>query len=277
MLTETHLVGEATQQKILRSAECAALQSAHIEHVGVSDAAAPYRIVRTNLSGAFLLGTVEGQGKMLLDGRWRIHRPGMISLAPASSLHAFHAVPGMRWKTCWVRFAHEASISKSKTIVPLIAEFDCLPLMHAICGLQREMDLFQDPASASLWVEIIQHYVMRFTMPANGDGRLYEVFSLVQQDLAHGWTVSKLASRINVSPEHLRRLCLQQLGRSPMQQVTALRMQRATHLLATTNDKIESIAIDVGYQNPFAFSNTFKKLTGFRPSQLRTKSMAMSQ
>jgi|GEM_PF-3705991 len=43
------------------------------------------------------------------------------------------------------------------------------------------------------------------------------------------------------------------------------------HLLATTTDKIEAIAHSVGYLNPFAFSNTCKRLTGFRPSDYRAK------
>jgi AraC-like DNA-binding protein len=38
-----------------------------------------------------------------------------------------------------------------------------------------------------------------------------------------------------------------------------------------TGEKIEDIAQQVGYQNPFAFSNTFKRMTGFRPSQFRTR------
>jgi AraC-like DNA-binding protein len=56
-----------------------------------------------------------------------------------------------------------------------------------------------------------------------------------------------------------------------MQQLTVLRMQHAAHLLATTEEKIEAIAREVGYQNPFAFSNTFKRMTGLRPSDFRSR------
>ena len=38
-----------------------------------------------------------------------------------------------------------------------------------------------------------------------------------------------------------------------------------------TGEKIEDIAQQVGYQNPFAFSNTFKRMTGFRLSQFKTR------
>jgi len=79
--------------------------------------------------------------------------------------------------------------------------------------------------------------------------------------------LERLARLAHMSTEHLRRLCRRQLGRSPMHQVIFLRMRRAAELLATTDEKVETIAAAVGYQNPFAFSNTFKKWTGWRPSE----------
>lgn len=79
--------------------------------------------------------------------------------------------------------------------------------------------------------------------------------------------LERLARLAHMSTEHLRRLCHRQLGRSPMHHVIFLRMRRAAELLSTTNDKVETIANAVGYQNPFVFSNTFKKWTGWRPSE----------
>ncbi len=93
----------------------------------------------------------------------------------------------------------------------------------------------------------------------------------MQLDLAREWTLNKLAALTAMSAEHLRRLCQRSIGRSPMQQLTALRIQHAAHLLATTEVKIEAVAHSVGYQNPFAFSNTFKRITGIRPSHFRAR------
>ena len=103
-LSETHIVGGDTHQWIVRSDACSALRQRHIAHVGVGDAASPYRMVRTKLSGAYLHGSLGGEGRILLDGRWRPHRRGMTSLAPAHVLHAFHAIPSRRWQYCWVRY-----------------------------------------------------------------------------------------------------------------------------------------------------------------------------
>jgi transcriptional regulator GlxA family with amidase domain len=66
-------------------------------------------------------------------------------------------------------------------------------------------------------------------------------------------------------------MCRKQLGRSPMQHLTFLRMQRARHLLSVTDDKIEVIARAVGFKSVFSFSNIFKKWIGWRPSEQRLR------
>jgi len=56
-----------------------------------------------------------------------------------------------------------------------------------------------------------------------------------------------------------------------MNHVIHLRMRFAARLLTTTNDKIEAIARDVGCENPFVISTTFKKRVGWRPSEYCAK------
>jgi len=103
------------------------------------------------------------------------------------------------------------------------------------------------------------------------DDRLRLLWERVTAQLAELWTLVRLAREAGYSKEHLRRLCQRQLGRSPIHQVTYLRMRRAAELLNTTERTIEAIAQEVGYQNPFVFSNAFTKWIGWRPSEYRRK------
>ncbi|UYN97844.1 MAG: AraC family transcriptional regulator [Enhydrobacter sp.] len=242
-----------------------------ISHVGVGDAAVPYRIVRTHLSGTYVHASLGGEGRILLDGRWRPHRAGMVSLAPAHVLHAFHAIPSRRWQYCWVRYMPLSPRSAIGFIAPVMARFDGEPLRHAILGLHREVQAQGNSGSATLWIDLIEHYISRFAEPLQREGRLRVVWEEVQTDLARPWTAASLARLAGISGEHLRRLCQASLGRSPMQQLTYLRVQHAAHRLATTDAKIEDVAQQVGYQNPFAFSNAFKRMTGFRPSRFQVR------
>lgn len=271
---ETHVLGDDTVQTVVRAEHCDALAVRHIAHVAVVDAAAPYTIVRTHLSGAFMQVCLSGEGQTLLDGRWYPHKPGTVSFAPAHVLHAFHCVPAKRWRMAWVRFRPDSMRSVDGAMAPTMSPFDGQVLEHAILGLAGEMQGAADPGTCAVWVDVIERYVSRILEPLQREPRLLPVWNAVKADLGRHWTLADLAKLANTSEEHLRRLCQKNLGRSPGKQLATLRIAHAAHLLATTTDKIEAISHSVGYLNPFAFSNTFKRLTGFRPSDYRSKPRA---
>jgi AraC-like DNA-binding protein len=64
----------------------------------------------------------------------------------------------------------------------------------------------------------------------------------VSADLSAEWSLESLARKLHMSTEHLRRLCARELGRSPMQHLTYMRMQRAQELLEKTTEKLDAVA-----------------------------------
>ncbi len=162
------------------------------------------------------------------------------------------------------------------SIAPIIGKFDCRPLAAAIMGLFHEMQVRRDLAACALWLDLIEHYADLFAEPWRREQRLLTVWGAVRKDLAHSWTLDELSFLAGVSNEHLRRLCLSSLGRSPMRQLATVRVQHAAHQLATTERKLSTIAEAVGYSNAFAFSNMFRKITGVRPSEFRRRRRQLS-
>lgn len=271
-LKETHILGPGSAEQRVKAEACPALGRHSIKHLGIVEATAPYSMVRTDLSGAYFLACHGGRGQILLDGRWQMIGAGMACLAPPHVLLAFRALPKVSWQFCWVRYQQPAEqkpiISSSS---PALASFDAGPLRAAISGLWQEVQSPVAPATVSHWVDIINTYVLRFAQPWHVDDRLRHLWKRVSGDLAAPWNLEKLSRQCHFSCEHLRRLCHHELGRSPMQQVTYLRMERAARLLAETTDKVEVIATAVGYDNPFVFSRTFKKWIGWPPSDYRAR------
>lgn len=271
-LVETHEVGPDSHIQTVRSSECSALGPHHMAHVGIADAAWPYTMVRTDLPGSYFLACFSGEGRIRLDGRWLKCESGWACLAPAHVLHAFHAIPGKRWGFAWVRYdAQAGSGPLGAASAPVLAQFHAEPLRAAILGLWHEQAQDPQPAPLHHWVELIQLYVVRFAQPWHVDDRLARLWEAVAAHPGNPWTLSELARRAHCSSEHLRRLCQRQLGRSPMNQVTYLRIRHAATLLSESDMKLDAVADAVGYANPFVFSNTFKRWTGWRPSDYRTR------
>ncbi|MFA6546918.1 MAG: AraC family transcriptional regulator [Limisphaerales bacterium] len=279
-LSETHILGPETRQWVVRAGTtdprawlqevpvCPALALHQIAHVGVCHAVAPYRVVRMKQSGTYFLACFGGRGRLLVEGRWQVCAAGTACLLPPHILNAFYAEPGAPWKFVWVRYeqpTNQRPIAGASS--PVLARFAPDPVQHATLGLYHEAKGAAVPAEMQRWADLIHAYVLRFARPWQVEDRLWLVWESVAAHLDEEWTLERLAGLAHMSTEHLRRLCRRELGRSPMHQVIFLRMRRAAELLSTTNDKVETIASAVGYQNPFVFSNTFKKWTGWRPSE----------
>jgi len=251
---------------------CAVLAERQILHTGQMYATPGYRIVRTCQKVSYFFATLSGQGRVLVNGRWQPCRPGTGCLLPPYILESFEQVGQEPWVFVWVCYQqprHQWPIAGATS--PLLGRFDVAPLQHAIAGLLAECRGAASPALQHHSVELIHGNVVRFANPLPRDDSFMLAWEQVAKTLAKPWTLSSLAAAAHCSREQLRQRSLEMFGRSPMQQLTHLRMQRAAELLASSDDKLQVVAAHVGYDNPFAFSNAFQRWTGLRPSHFRAK------
>ncbi|GCE17991.1 hypothetical protein KDK_17910 [Dictyobacter kobayashii] len=152
---------------------------------------------------------------------------------------------------------------------PVLLQVEPQELFLALEGLYHEYMGMAEEAVMQQWAQLIQMYAQRIMGLQISDVRLQRLWKQVDVNLAHEWNLEELAALVGISSEHLRRLCQQQIGQSPMKQVTAMRMRRAMALLSSDSYSIEAVASRVGYENPFAFSTAFKRYTGVAPSLYR--------
>lgn len=230
----------------------------------------PYARVRLRPAGSFFLEAAQGEGRILLDGRWQRLRAGELCMAPPRVLNAFHAVPGRRWTFAWVRCDEPPWIKPLVGAVsPVRVRAAAGEMSRVIGGLRDEWEGARDPRMVHHWVGLLHGLLQRLSRPWRGQERLWRLWEEVGREPAAPWTLPTLAARVHMSAEHLRRLCLRELGRTPVQQLTYLRMQRAKELLESSDDKLEAIAPTVGYVSALVFSRAFKRWVGCTPSEYR--------
>lgn len=264
--------GEDTRGWLSAAPECPAMERKNIAHAGVMSASHPFRVVRLFQSGTFMFACLSGRGEVMVDGRWVKVEADEACLLPPFTANAIQAIRGESvWKFCWVRYLESPGqnpLVSAKS--PVKGAFDAAAFRHAVEGLHAEVSNREPSLALShLWIELIHGYVTAFAQPAHGDPRLWRLWQAVEADLGRAWSIPAMARVAAVSEEHLRRLCAKELGRSPRKHVTSLRIQRACHLLSTTDEKVSTIANAVGYASPFTFSTTFRQWTGLQPSAHR--------
>lgn len=96
--------------------------------------------------------------------------------------------------------------------------------------------------------------------------RLEEV---LRQNLDHQWTVEEMAALVGLGTTLFTERVKSYSGFSPINYLINIRISEAIKLLKRPDISVTDIALDTGFYSSQHFSTTFKKLTGYRPSEFR--------
>lgn len=91
----------------------------------------------------------------------------------------------------------------------------------------------------------------------------------VLENLERNLTVQELAEVSATSPRTLARKLDHTLHTTPLRFVQRLRMERAVHLLETSDASVDAVAHSVGYADAAAFRRVLRRETGRAPSEIR--------
>ncbi len=271
-MRETYILGRETRQWGVGVEVCPSLAGRRILHTGWGQIGEGYEIVRPCPTFSHINVCWHGEGELFVGGRWQQFREGMAAIFPAGITHGGRSLEGTPWGICWVCFEEppggpRAIAGRCSTLLAA----DPRALQAAVTGLYREVSGQAVGTIVHHWIELVHLYADRITRHTVRDERLWHLWEQVDADLAAPWTASRLAELAGMSQVHLRRLCHTELGRSPMQHVTGLRLKRAAYLLQSTPQTLVAIARAVGYESAFALSHAFKRAFGVSPKQYRDR------
>jgi len=84
-----------------------------------------------------------------------------------------------------------------------------------------------------------------------------------------GSALDDVADAVYLSPDHFGRQFKAATGQSPMQYLRQVRIEQSCFLLRNTSLTVDRIAREVGFQDPYYFSRTFRQLKGGCPREFR--------
>ncbi len=98
----------------------------------------------------------------------------------------------------------------------------------------------------------------------------------LRQNLPHQWTVEEMAAMVGLGTTAFSEKVKKYTGFPPLHYLINIRISEAIKLLKQENINLTDIALDVGFYSSQHFSTTFKKLTGYTPSQFRKNNSSIS-
>lgn len=82
-------------------------------------------------------------------------------------------------------------------------------------------------------------------------------------------TIQYLANKCHLSPSYLSDLLSKETGKSAKDHINEFLVDKAKHLLLSSNDSVSSIAYSLGFNYPHYFGRVFKQKTGQTPKEYR--------
>ncbi|QHS10133.1 helix-turn-helix transcriptional regulator [Sinimarinibacterium sp. NLF-5-8] len=107
--------------------------------------------------------------------------------------------------------------------------------------------------------------------PSGSIRKQQQIVRYIKSSLDQPLKLADLTEAIGMNTHQLQLFFRQYFGTTPMQYVTAMRIERARYLLVHTDHDIAHIAIDCGFYSHSHLSATFKRATGLTPRQLRQR------
>ena len=99
--------------------------------------------------------------------------------------------------------------------------------------------------------------------------RIEHLIDLMRRRIRDPLTLAELADHAELSQSHLTAVFRARTGYPPMTYFARLRVQTACRRLYATTHSVASIAASVGFDDPYYFSRTFKRIMGISPRAYR--------
>jgi len=122
-----------------------------------------------------------------------------------------------------------------------------------------------------LIVYLSRAYSSSETVEAHALLRVGNVICALEREFAREWNVADLMNIAHMSRSNLMRVFRRATGRTPIEYLIRIRIQKAIGLLRSTNLSVTEIAMETGFNDSNYFSRQFRRVTGRSPRKFRGK------
>jgi AraC-like DNA-binding protein len=110
--------------------------------------------------------------------------------------------------------------------------------------------------------------VKEYTL-GNYSSNIRKIILYIRKNLTNRISLDDIAKELFITKEHLSRLFKKEMGLTISEYIINTKITEAKTLLKQTDYNILDIAVLLNFANSSHFSNSFKKVTGFSPSDYR--------
>lgn len=118
-----------------------------------------------------------------------------------------------------------------------------------------------------------QHTPFFENVSSSPHSKLWKAMSYIGEHFMEDFSIKEVAQNAGFSEKYFIRKFSQRVGISPKQYLIQCRMRYASHMLVHSEERIQDIALYMGYADVYSFSKAFKKYYDETPSEFRKNHM----
>lgn len=261
------------------------LKASMVTGAGFFPNAEGHSIVRPKgVASHLLIACLAGAGSVSTASREYQAKPGDIFWLPRDSPHCYESSPKNPWSILWVHFIGEEAPSWRNLVFDTDQSDACNVPVDQIgsLALDRIHNILENgysllnvvDATSALRFSLGMLARLKLQSGATPSARLRVSSSIekLRSDWSHFHRIEELAIQAGVSVSHYSTLFKKETGFSPIDFLIRQRIQHAARLLATTQESIASVSASAGYEEPYYFSRSFRKIMGCSPRDYRAQS-----
>ncbi|KJD31705.1 hypothetical protein PK35_13190 [Tamlana nanhaiensis] len=255
----------------------------YVTDIGCYLEALGHKRVRKNGSSEYILMyCTSGEGWVEVEGRTFTLKPNTYIILLPNVPHKYGSDSKNPWSIYWIHFTGDkaaffvnypntkveidvATNSRFSDRILLFEEiFNNLELGYSLENLEY--------ANICLWHMLGSFkYLSQFRKIRewHEQDRIDQSIRFMKTNLSEKLHLDIIASHVGLSVSQFSLLFKRKTGRTPLDYVTHLKIQQASKLLDFSSLRINEIAQQVGYSDPFYFSRIFTKTMGKSPKAYR--------
>ena len=220
-----------------------------------------------------------GTGGIRVGQRWIEFERGSFCFIPPTVSHEISYTQSQNVDNYSIKFQFAEDLRiKSPPNSPFIAEVaeekqtEVLGLFKRIVG-EYTMDLPISPESLNRLIMLV-HDLQERKETGRDKSLVDSTKRIVRTNYAEPLSVSAIAARLGVSPEHLSRKFHKATGGTLTEYITACRLRSALVMLQNTSLPIKQIATECGFRSVHYLSNRFRKHYACTPGEMRRRKLS---
>lgn len=247
---------------------------------GMEKTKSDYKIARSNFPYFGIELVADGDGQVVLGSHSFPLSTGVMFAYGPGIPHRIENRPPGQMRKYFIDLAG-SEVERLLSDAGLLSErpilvgnvMELITLWHSIDREARE----NTPLSGKICELLIRIFVLKVQQRRiEGIDRIpesYKTYESIRSYIDANYTnltsVHAIAAQCSVTPVYLARLFKKYSSTAAYQYLTQLRMNYAAELLAEENMKVKDVAFKMGFQDPYQFSRTFKRVFGVAPANFQ--------